>query len=84
MRKGRALTVLGVLVFPWVVTAQTHSVAMTVDDLPFVSGFPSPLSSVEAKKAMQVNETILQASQTTTYQPQDSSSSNTPNNSVCR
>lgn len=34
---------------------------MTVDDLPFVSGLPSPLSSAEAKKAMQVNERILRA-----------------------
>jgi peptidoglycan/xylan/chitin deacetylase (PgdA/CDA1 family) len=49
------------LILQSVVRAQPHTVAMTVDDLPFASGLPSPLSSGEAKKAMQVNETILRA-----------------------
>ncbi len=34
---------------------------MTVDDLPFVSGFQTPLTPADAKNAMQVTETILGA-----------------------
>src|ERR1700721_94223 len=41
--------------------AQSHTVAMTVDDLPFVSGNPQPLSPRDAKRAVQVNEKILRA-----------------------
>jgi peptidoglycan/xylan/chitin deacetylase (PgdA/CDA1 family) len=57
-RKGLALIVLLV---PCVAAAQTRTVAMTVDDLPFVSGGSSPLSPADAAKAAQVNETILKA-----------------------
>ena len=41
--------------------AQSHTVAMTVDDLPFVSGNPQPLTPNDAKRAMQVNQRILRA-----------------------
>jgi peptidoglycan/xylan/chitin deacetylase (PgdA/CDA1 family) len=41
--------------------AQSHTVAMTVDDLPFVSGNPQPLNPGDAKRAVQVNERILRA-----------------------
>jgi hypothetical protein len=32
---------------------------MTMDDLPFASGNPQPLSSSDAKSAVQVNEKML-------------------------
>ncbi len=40
---------------------QDHTVAMTVDDLPFASGRSGPLNISEVKEAMEVNEKILQA-----------------------
>lgn len=41
--------------------AQTRTVAITVDDLPFVSGFPGPLNSAEAKNGLRVNGALLRA-----------------------
>ncbi len=40
---------------------QEHTAALTVDDLPFASGSPTPTSSKDAKKAAEVNSTILRA-----------------------
>ena len=40
---------------------QTRTVAITVDDLPFASGSPTPISSKDAKKAAAVNSTLLRA-----------------------
>jgi peptidoglycan/xylan/chitin deacetylase (PgdA/CDA1 family) len=56
-----ALIVSGVLPVPCEATAQSHTVAMTVDDLPFVSGNPQPLNPSDAKRAVLVNEKILRA-----------------------
>jgi peptidoglycan/xylan/chitin deacetylase (PgdA/CDA1 family) len=56
-----ALFVWGVLLVPCEAKAQSHTVAMTVDDLPFVSGNPEPLNASDAKRAVQVNEKILRA-----------------------
>lgn len=49
------------LLLPCAVGAQTHTVAMTVDDLPFASGIPIPQKAAKAKRAEQVNEVILRA-----------------------
>ncbi len=48
------------LLVPRVLNAQTRTVAVTVDDLPFASGIPSPLGPADAKKATHVNKKILQ------------------------
>ena len=56
-----ALIVSGVLLVPCEAKAQAHTVAMTVDDLPFVPGNPQPLNPSDAKRAVQVNEKILRA-----------------------
>ena len=56
-----ALIVSGVLLVPCEARAQPHAVAITVDDLPFVSGNPQPLNPSDAKRAVQVNEKILRA-----------------------
>ena len=56
-----ALFVSGVLLVTCEAKAQSHTVAMTVDDLPFVSGKPEPLNAGDAKRAVQVNEKILRA-----------------------
>jgi hypothetical protein len=51
-----AFLVFSVLLVPCEAKAQSHTVAMTVDDLPFVSGNPQPLNPSDAKGAVQVNE----------------------------
>jgi peptidoglycan/xylan/chitin deacetylase (PgdA/CDA1 family) len=56
-----ALIVSCVLLVPCAAKAQSHTVAMTVDDLPFVSGDPQPLNHGDAKRAVQVNKKILRA-----------------------
>jgi peptidoglycan/xylan/chitin deacetylase (PgdA/CDA1 family) len=56
-----AFLVLGLLPILCEARAQSHTVAMTVDDLPFVSGNPQPLTPNDAKRAMQVNQRILRA-----------------------
>jgi peptidoglycan/xylan/chitin deacetylase (PgdA/CDA1 family) len=56
-----ALIVSGVLLIPYEAKAQSQTVAITVDDLPFVSGNPQPLNPSDAKRAVQVNEKILLA-----------------------
>lgn len=60
-RNGLTVRALGVLLLACAVEAQTHTVAMTVDDLPFVSGIPSPLNSQYAKTASRVNDTLVRA-----------------------
>jgi peptidoglycan/xylan/chitin deacetylase (PgdA/CDA1 family) len=61
MQKVLAITALSLVLPSWLANAQTRTVAMTVDDLPFVSGFPSPLTVADGEKASQVNEAILRA-----------------------
>jgi peptidoglycan/xylan/chitin deacetylase (PgdA/CDA1 family) len=56
-----AVLVSALLLVPCEAGAQSHTVAMTVDDLPFVSGNPQPLSSSDAKSAVHVNERMLGA-----------------------
>lgn len=41
--------------------AQQRTVAITVDDLPFVSGLPQPLTPADAQQAARVNESLLHA-----------------------
>jgi peptidoglycan/xylan/chitin deacetylase (PgdA/CDA1 family) len=56
-----AFLVLGLLLTLCEARAQSHTVAMTVDDLPFVSGNPQPLTPNDAKRALRVNQKILRA-----------------------
>jgi peptidoglycan/xylan/chitin deacetylase (PgdA/CDA1 family) len=56
-----ALIVSSVLLVSWEAKAQSHTVAMTVDDLPFVPGTAQPLNPGDAKRAVQVNGKILRA-----------------------
>jgi hypothetical protein len=54
-----ALIVSALFLVPCKAKAQSHTVAMTVDDLPFVSGTPQPLDPSDANRAAQVNEKML-------------------------
>ena len=56
-----ALIVLGMLVLACALEAQSRTVAITVDDLPFASGDLQPLNPGDAKAAAEVNEKILRA-----------------------
>lgn len=56
-----AATVLFLLFFPCMGKSQSRTVAITVDDLPFASGFPRLLSPADARLAHQVNAEILRA-----------------------
>jgi peptidoglycan/xylan/chitin deacetylase (PgdA/CDA1 family) len=56
-----AFLLLGLLLTLCEARAQSHKVAMTVDDLPFVSGNPQPITPHDAKRALQVNQKILRA-----------------------
>lgn len=60
MRQFAAFT-LGILLLASVVRAQQRTVSITVDDLPFASGVPGPLTAASATKAVQVNRAILHA-----------------------
>jgi peptidoglycan/xylan/chitin deacetylase (PgdA/CDA1 family) len=60
-RRVSALAALGLLLYACAVEAQIHTVAVTVDDLPFAAGTPAPEYAAEAKNAERVNETILHA-----------------------
>jgi peptidoglycan-N-acetylglucosamine deacetylase len=60
-RRVPVLAALGFLLYTCAVEAQVHTVAMTVDDLPFAPGIPAPEHGAEVKNAEQVNETILHA-----------------------
>ncbi|MFP5227838.1 MAG: polysaccharide deacetylase family protein, partial [Acidobacteriota bacterium] len=55
------LAIIGLLLLPCASMAQTHSVAITVDDLPFASGYSRPLNSGDARLAIRVNKKILGA-----------------------
>ena len=55
------LAVIGLLLLPCASKAQTHTVAITVDDLPFASGYPGPLNLQDAKRAIRTNKRILDA-----------------------
>ena len=61
---GRTSIALAAVVFLFLacaVEAQVHTVAMTVDDLPFASTVPLPHSGAEARRAEHVNRAILDA-----------------------
>ena len=60
-RRVVALPVLGLLLYTCAVDAQVRTVAMTVDDLPLVSGIPEPEHALDMKNAERVNEAILHA-----------------------
>jgi len=55
------LAALALLLLPCLAQTQVHTVAITVDDLPFASGLPRPLSPADAQQASLVNRKILQA-----------------------
>lgn len=55
------MAVIGLLLLPCALKAQAHTVAITVDDLPFASGYPGPLNPRDAKRAIQTNKKILDA-----------------------
>jgi peptidoglycan/xylan/chitin deacetylase (PgdA/CDA1 family) len=59
MLKLLCLPLVSLLLSSGVVTAQTRTVAMTVDDLPFAS--PDSVSPADAKEAIAVNQKILHA-----------------------
>jgi peptidoglycan/xylan/chitin deacetylase (PgdA/CDA1 family) len=56
-----ATFILVTLFLRCVLTAQTHTVAMTVDDLPFLPGTLQPLTPMDASSALVTNEAILRA-----------------------
>jgi peptidoglycan/xylan/chitin deacetylase (PgdA/CDA1 family) len=60
-RRSAALAAVGFLLYAGTVGAQVHTVAMTVDDLPFAAGIPALEHAAGMKGAEQVNETIVQA-----------------------
>jgi peptidoglycan/xylan/chitin deacetylase (PgdA/CDA1 family) len=60
-RRMIALPALGLLLCTCAAEAQIHTVAMTVDDLPFASGIPAPEHAPDVKNAERVNEEILNA-----------------------
>lgn len=53
--------IVGLLLLPYALKAQTHTVAITVDDLPFASGYGGPLNPHDATGAIQTNKEILDA-----------------------
>src|SRR6185437_16291513 len=55
------LAIIGVLLLPCASKAQTHTVAITVDDLPFASGYSGLLNPHDATRAIRTNKKILDA-----------------------
>lgn len=58
---GFKLTFLALLLLTFLPKSQSQTVAMTVDDLPFASGNPRPLTPSDAKSALTANKKILRA-----------------------
>ena len=56
--KPWTLTIIGLLLLPCALKAQTHTVAITVDDLPFASGY-GPSYHTTQRALIQTNKEIL-------------------------